>query len=173
MSISLALYQINDEFRSLIENEENINPNTGELTEEANKKLDALGFQKQDLIHYIGLSYHTYNAHILEVDAEIERLSKIKKHYQNNVSSMKHLLEKNIEIGDELKFNDLEIKYKKNPPAVDTDDELNLIELQKTNPELVKTSYSLDKIKVKELFKADKPLPAGIRVIQNHSLMIK
>ena len=174
-NVSLQLYEINEAFKSLVEDEENINPETGELTDEAVKKLDSLGLQKQDLIHYIGLSYHTYLAEVQEVDIEIERLSKIKKHRNSKVNAMKRLLEKHVYLGEEMKFGNLEIKWKKNPPSVDVQDGLDLEEMHKAMPDLVRVnvSYALDKVKIKELHKANKPLPRGIKVIQNHSLQIK
>lgn len=176
-NISLQLYEINESFRSLIENEENINPETGELTEDAVKQLDSLGFQKQDLIHYIGLSYHTYTADVAAVDIEIDRLSKIRQQRSKRVTSMKRLLEKNVRLGEEMKFKDFEVKWKTNPPKTEIDEvTFNLEEFEKSHPELIERKPTL-KSGTKDLFKKwhkeEKPLPQGVRIIQNHSLVIK
>lgn len=176
-NISLQLYDINNDFKSLIEDEDNINPETGELTEDAIKKLDELGLQKQDLIHYVGLSYHIYNAETSEVDAEIDRLTKIKKQRLNKVNAMKKLIEKNIRLGEEMKFANLEIKWKKNPPKTEIDEvAFDLLSFEKVYPELVERNPVLKsgtKNLFKEWYKENKPLPQGIKIIQNHSLVIK
>jgi len=157
----------------LLEDENSIDQNTGELTEEAIKKLDSLEIQKKDLIHYVGLSYFNYKAESGKVDAEIERLQNIKKHYTTRENSAKKLLSKYVRLGEELKFDNLEIKWQKNPPSIETDGFVDLAELEKQQPELVNLEYSLNKKKVKELAKAGQPLPQGIRVKQDYSMRIK
>lgn len=177
MNFSLQLYDINNEFKSLIEDEDNINSETGELTEDAIKKIDGLGLQKQDLIHYIGLSYHIYNTEVSEVDAEIERLTKIKKQRLNKVASMEKLIEKNIRLGEEMKFENLEIRWKKNPPKTEIDEiEFDLVAFEKSHPDLVERKPILKsgtKNLFKEWHKDNIPLPRGVKIIQNHSLVIK
>lgn len=176
-NVALQLYDINNDFRSLIEDEENINQETGELTDDAIKKLDELGLQKQDLIHYVGLSYHTYNAEVSEVDAEIDRLTKIKKQRLGKVNAMKKLIEKNVRLGEEMKFENLEIKWKKNPPKTEIDEiGFDLLAFEKSYPELVERNPVLKsgtKNLFKEWHKENKPLPQGVKIIQNHSLVIK
>lgn len=173
MNLSLQLYDIHKGLMELLEDENSVDQTTGELTEEAIKRLGSLEIQKKDLIHYIGLSYFNYKAESGKVDAEIERLQNIKKHYTTRENSTKKLLSKYVRLGEELKFDNLEIKWQKNPPAVEVDDFIDLEQLKASNPELVKTEYSLDKKRVKELHKAEKPLPQGIRIKQDFSMRIK
>ena len=174
-NVSFMLYDINKQFADLIEDENSINQETGELTTEATEKMKALDIQREDLIHYIGLSHFNYKAEAEKVDSEIERLQNIKKSFVNRENSLKRLLERTVRVGEEFKFSNLQIKWAKNPPSVEVDELLNLEELHSQNPELVKvtTSYQLDKVKIKELKKEDKPLPKGIRVIQNNSMRLK
>jgi len=174
-NVSFMLYDINKQFAELIEDENSINQETGELTLEASEKMKALDIQREDLIHYIGLSHFNYKAEVEKVNSEIERLEAIKKSFQVKENSLRRLLEKTVRVGEDFKFSNLQIKWQKNPPSVETDLELNLEELHNQNPELVsaKTVYSLDKAKIKEMKKEDKPLPKGIRVIQSNSMRIK
>lgn len=173
MNFSLQLYDIHKGLMDLLDDESSINPETGEITEEAIKKLDSLELQKKDLIHYIGLSYFNYKAESGKVDSEIERLQSIKKYYTTRETSVRRLLGKYVRMGEEVKFNNFEIKWQKNPPSVEADEFIDLVELAKQQPDLVNVEHSLNKKKVKELAKAGSPLPSGIRIKQDYSMRIK
>src|SRR5574340_281444 len=97
-NVSYMLYDINKQFAELIEDENSINQETGELTPEASEKMKALDIQREDLIHYIGLSHFNYKAEVEKVDSEIERLTAIKKTVQTKADSLRKLLERTVRV---------------------------------------------------------------------------
>ncbi len=167
---NIQLYEVSKELDALLNQAD---PETGELPENIIEQIDALTIERDTLINQAGLIYKMAELDADKVDEEIKRLQSIKKFYTRKSEVMERLLNKTIRLGEEFKFSNLIIKWRKNPPKVETTDLLDLNELQDTNPELIKIEYSLDKAKVKELAKNNIPLPAGIKVIQEHKLTIK
>jgi transcription-repair coupling factor (superfamily II helicase) len=171
MNDYIQLYNINQEIYELINT--NIDEETGELSQEASERFDKLQMKKEDIIQSVGLTHIINKAEAEKVDTEIKRLQSIKSIYSRREEAAKKIIRKFVKLGEEYKFPNLQVKWKKNPPSVVEDDLLDLEELRDTNPNLVKVSYSLDKMWVKELYKDGKPLPEGIAVRQDFSLQIR
>ena len=170
MNQSYQLYQIDKEFHALIEDENFIDTETGEMSEELVKKIESLEIQKTDLIHYVGLTYHSEIAEEAKVDSEIKRLQAIKEAHTNRVAAMERLLEKYVRLGEKLKFDNLIIKWKTNPGSVETDIDLDIKTLP---PEFIRVKYELDKTAIKNSFKATGTLPDKVRIVKSNSLVIK
>lgn len=170
---NFALYQINSELNAILDNEEAIDFETGEIKPEAAERIKALELKREDLIHFVGLSYFTFKAKKEAVDLEVKRLTEIKRSIARKEELAKKILSKNVFLGEEFDFQNLIIKWKKNPPSVEVDPDLDLLQLANEKPELVKVEYSLDKIRIKEMAKEGLPLPEGIRIVQDNSLLIK
>jgi hypothetical protein len=172
---TIQLYEANKEFETLLSDiEEYTDPTTGEISPEFMKKIDAVSIKREELILTAGVIYLSSKADADKVDAEIARLTALKKTYGSKSVLMDNLLNKVVRLGEEFKFSTFQIKWYKNPPSVTVAENLDLCELAGTNPNLVKTTYSLDKTYIKELDKAGKPLPDGIKVDKNkHTLRIK
>lgn len=170
MNQALELYKVNKEIFDIIESSVDEN---GEISVEAIEQLDKLQVKKEDLIHSVGLTAIINGAESEKVMNEIRRLQAIKKHYDSRQSAAERLLRKSVKIGEEYSFDNLKIKWKKNPPKVETDPDLDLNDLQANFPELVKVEYSVDKNLIKEYHKNNKPLPEKVRVVQDLSLQIK
>lgn len=173
MNDYIQLYNINQEIFDLINN--GVNEETGELTPEVAERFQQLQLKKEDIIQSVGLTHIINKAEAEKVDAEIKRLQSIKSFYSKREDAAKRLIQKFIRLGEEYKFPNLQIKYKKNPPKVVVDDLIDLDTMYESGSTLVKRdiSYSLDKNLVKEFHKDNKPLPDGVRVVQDFSLTIK
>ncbi len=171
MNDSLQLYEINKEIQEIIET--CVDEETGEISQEAEERFSKLQLKREDIIHSVGLSYFQNQAKSEAVMNEIRRLQAIKKQFDSKQNTCERLIKKTVKLGEEFKFENLQIKWKKNPPKVVTDDLLDLNEVQSSFPELVKVEYSLDKNLVKQYAKDGKPLPEGIKTVQDFSLTIK
>lgn len=171
-NLSMQLYEVNSEILALLNNENLIDQETGEIKGDFDNTVKALNIKREALIHGVGLINRTAEADAATVDAEIKRLQAIKKIHAVKAEATDKILNRYVYEGEEFKFANLLIKWKKNPPRVEND-EIDLNELQDTNPDIVKIEYSLDKNRIKEMKKNNIPLPAGIRVVQDYKLTIK
>lgn len=172
MNTSLVLFKINEQINSIIEDEGSVNPETGEFTEEASKRFEALQMQKADMVQAIGYANIFHNSQADLVDAEIKRLSAIKKTYQSRAEAAKRFLQKHLEPGEKYDFTDLRISWRKSEETI-IDEMLDLTQFSIDYPELVKIETTIKKAELKALHKEGKPLPVGTKIIEKQNLQIK
>jgi len=109
----MELYKIND--LSVY-----IDPDTGELIED-DKLLKELEENRQEKQKNLILYYKNLQAEEGIVQAEVDRLIKLKSIVQNKQKSMKYLLEKSMLTNQEteIDFTICKAKFKKNPPRLE------------------------------------------------------
>lgn len=177
MNQSLKLYFIDKDIEQILENaveNELYDPRTGELLPEVLDKINSLELKKEDLFHNIGLMQLQAKASIGAVDAEIKRLTDIKKSFQTREGTAKKFLQNHIPEGEKFEFENLKISWRKST-AVETKEDLNLESLKVSDPDFVteKVVFSLDKTLVKNTYKANGILPAGVKVVEKQNIQVK
>ena len=165
---NIKLYDIPKKFDELMTKAEE-----GELTQEEYDRIGteiAVELQKKSA-NIIGY-YQNKNAFIDAVDAQIERLKKIKEFEKNNIERFKKYVKENMEkmglTKIETELGTLSIA--KSPATVE------VIDQDQVPDEFlrVKTSIEVDKTAIKKNFKETGEVPNGIRIVtDNTSLRIK
>lgn len=172
MNTSLKLFNINKSIESIINDENSVDPLTGEFTLEASAKFESLQLERADMIKSIGLANIFHNSQADSVSAEIKRLIEIKKYYESKAEAAKKFLQKHLEVGEKYDFDTLRISWRKSE-SVESDE---LLDLSKPEYNLVTRTnlvYELDKNLVKSMAKQNMPIPEGIRVKEKQNLVIK
>jgi hypothetical protein len=105
----------------------------------------------------------------LVIKAEIERLTTTHKKNTNTMKALKNYLMDNMQIAQisKIKTDLFNVSIAKNPVSIEI-----------LNPDLIdekykKYEYTINKAAIKEDFKQDGEIPAGVKVVQNLSLRIK
>ena len=164
----IKLYDIPKKFDELMAKAEE-----GELTQEEYDHIGteiAVELQKKSA-NIIGY-YQNKNAFIDAVDAQIERLKKIKELEKNNIERFKKYVKENME---KMELTKIEtelgtLSIAKSPATVE------VINQEQVPDEFlrVKTSIEVDKTAIKKNFKETGEVPDGIRIVtDNTSLRIK
>lgn len=147
---------------------ENTNPETGEISEDALGQVQYLEIERNILIRDIAIAKINYEQESTLVDEEIKRLQSLKKQRKNRAEFLMKLLRSMIPEGEKIKFSDLEINWRKSK-AIESNENLNLFELSKTNPDLVRIKYELDKTACKK----SKALPQSIEIVEKLNMVVK
>jgi hypothetical protein len=147
---------------------ENSNEETGEISESALEKIQELELEKNILIHDVAIAKIKYEQDSKLVDAEIKRLQSLKKERLNKSEFLKKLLRSMIPQGEKIKFDSLEINWRKSK-VVESNENLNLMELSRSNPDLVRIKYELDKTACKK----SKALPQSIEIVEKLNMVVK
>lgn len=172
MNTSLKLFNINETIQSIIDDESSVDPLTGEFSPEAVAKFESLQLERADMIKSIGLANIFHISQSESVNNEIKRLTEIKKYYESKAEAAKKFLQKHLEIGEKFDFDTLKISWRKSEETI-IDELLDLTEFSIKYPELVRIKTEVNKSAIKELYKENKPLPEGTKVITKQNLVIK
>lgn len=172
---SMTLYDINAQMDILFDElEEHIDQETGELDKEVAEKLDKLFTSRMEKVSNIVLFIKNRGAFALQVDQEIKKLQQKKKSVENKVEWLKNYLYSNVEVGRKIETPNFTIGWRKSE-SIEVDPLLDLEELYKQNPEIVreKITYALDKIEAKKVYKATGVLPSGVSLVEKNNIQIK
>jgi len=168
----MKLYEYKNEIKKLID--ESVDPETGELSQEASEQLDLLYSNKLEKISDVVFFIKNEQSFVDAIDVEVKKLNDKKKFVINRVNFLKDYIKRNINEGEKIDQPSFTISWRKSE-SVEVDIIMDLEELHKTSPEIIKQniSYSVDKVKAKEIFKKTGILPEGISIVQKNNLQIK
>lgn len=164
--MKLALYQIEQEYIKLTEQ---LLENGGEITEELEQ---ALAINQQNLetkgTNY-GFVVKQLESEIDQIDAEIARLTALKKSRSKSVDRLKETISKAMELYEieEIKTPVLKISFRKSE-SVEIENE----DLLEADYVTVKTTIHPDKTKIKEAIKAGE-FVTGAVLKTNKNIQIK
>jgi len=166
------LYEISNEIQKLID--DSVDPETGELLPEASEQLDKLYTNKLEKLSDVVSFIKNEDSFADAIDAEIKKLQAKKKTVTSRTDYLKEYIKRNIAEGEKIEQPNFTISWRKSE-AVETDLLIDLEEMHKSNPELVKEniSYSVDKTEAKKLYKQTGVLPEGIKLVAKQNLTIK
>lgn len=176
MNNSLTLYQLTEE-QQLIE--DLLIENGGELTPEIEEALNANQLALSEKVDGYNCILRKFEGAETAIDAEIKRLTALKKTAQNAQKSLKsHIASAMIEHGiQKLEGNLCKISFRRSE-AVDITDaalaDLDIVaeKVAADLPNYVKVELSYNKTKIKELIKAGSAVP-GASIKDNYSLQIR
>lgn len=168
--LTFNLYRVNSELSNLIET--SVDPETGEISEEAWALIEQLTTKRTALVQDIGLYYKQLGYFTDACDQEIEAVKKRKQQAVNIQERIKRLLVRALN-GEKLSTPNLTVTFRTSE-TVETDPVFEIEELEKTNPDLVRVKVvkELDKVKIKELAKQG-ILPAGITIMKKTGVTVK
>lgn len=172
------LRKINNRITKILSDENNVNEETGEISEAVIDQLNALDLRKEEIIEVLALAFHDYRAMAESIKndpvvLEAKRKLELAKQYEAGYNSLKNLLAKVVPEGDKIETENYKISWRKSS-VVEVDElECNLEELYKKQPELVRAKFEIDKKIIKELSKANKPLPNGVTIEERNNLQLK
>lgn len=170
------IYEINDRISILLRG--SVDMETGEITDDGRflQHAEKSGEQKAEVIHSAVGEFLNAENYVKMVDAEIERLEKLKAPAKRYANYVKDQITKSLQVGETFEFPNCKIGWRKSSAIeVDEFDLMPLEELQKIDPKAVssKMVYSLDKKYLTELAKADLPLPKGVKLVTKQNIQIK
>ena len=107
----------------------------------------------------------------LAIKTEVDRLTSIFKGNTNKIKSLKDYLMDNMKVAQisKIKTDLFNVTIAKNPVSIEIIDAEVLDEKYKK----YETECKIDKIAIKDDFKLDGEIPAGVKIVQNLSLRIK
>ena len=171
MNDTFKLFQIDQDIQGLLDSDNSYSIETGELLPEVREKLETLSQSRSDLVCDLA-QYNLYCADLEEVvKKEIRRLQMLQSRLQKKEESIKKTLKAFIPEGESVDFGTLKISWRKSSHVV-TDEVLDLEELEKACPQLVRHSRELKKEEVKKYFKATGLVPLGCEIIEKNNLII-
>lgn len=178
--MTLTLYKqelnsINNRIVNILKN--NTDEETGEINELILDELEGLELKKEELITVLALSFHDLNTMIQSIDnhpvmTEAKRLKELQKYYSQSVSSLKNLLSRVVPEGEKIETDRYKISWRKST-SYQIDDLIDLEELEKQYPQLVKVERSFRASEAKNYHKETGTLPEGIIEIKRNNLQIK
>lgn len=166
MKLQNKLYQINNEINKLLA--EHTDEETGEIKEEIIPLLESLEVSRIELTKAVGVSYHEYNNLANQVKAERDRLYTLEKQYKATCESFKNIMDK-ILGGANFECELFKANYKKSS-SFDLDDFTSIEEIPE---DFLRVKKELDKVKVKDVYKASGTLPNGVIKIEKNNLNIR
>ena len=173
--LRLSIYKVNNALTKLLT--ESVNEETGEIPEDVLESFESLELAKEEIIDMCAISLHQLNslASSIENDYEVleaKRKLELARKYKKTSDSLKNLLSKYIEEGTIIETENYKISWRKSQAVEITDEFLDLAEVEKQYPDLIKTERSLRKTEIKNFAKSN-PLPIGIEIITKSNLQIK
>lgn len=167
----LALYQITGQYRQLAEQLStlDLDAQTVADTIEASGLTDAL----QEKAQGVELVARAAEMHCPAIDAEIARLQALKAHRQRIAQGLREYLKKNMEDAgiDRIECALLKLTIKKNPPAVEVQDEAQIPGGYWVTPEPKPPEKRLDKKAIAAALKKGEEVP-GAKLIQHTRLEV-
>lgn len=174
-----TLFQLTDEMMAI---EEQLWENGGELTPELEEATnDTLPALRAKVDGY-GSLIRKFQASSAALATEIKRLQAIKKTMDNGEKRLKERLEYNMKAHNItlLEGSMTRVSFKKNPKALEVDEEVVLSNYQERIQELIdslpsyiKIDVSVSKDAIKQMEKEAGILPAGVEWTQGKSLNIR
>lgn len=159
----MRLYEIDAEIQALLDT---VDPDTGELTEEAAAQIAALSMDRQQKLEYIALDYKNLQAEADAIKQESKALAERHKAAQKRADSKKAYLSYLVQ-GDALDTPRVAISFRKSEP-VKIDDESQIPK------RYIRTTISTvpDLIAIKEAIKSGQTVP-GARIEERSNIQIK
>ena len=107
----------------------------------------------------------------LVIKAEIDRLTTTHKQNTNKIKSLKNYMMDNMQVAQisKIKTDLFNVTIAKNPVSIEIFDAEAIDEKYKK----YETECKIDKTAIKDDFKVDGEIPAGVKIVQNLSLRIK
>lgn len=154
----------------------------GELSPELAELLDQAEGDFAEKVERVALKVRSLEAEAAAIKVEEARLSQRRKAVENAAASLKQYLHRGLDAAGEKKVKGtlVTVALQANPPAVAG--ELTREQLEERYMEskgadpfvtLVPESFTLNKKAVLEAFRAERPLPEGVSVVQGVSLRIR
>jgi hypothetical protein len=167
----IALYTLVGQYRQLAErlSELDLDAETVADTIEASGLTDAL----QEKAQGVELVARAAEMHCPAIDAEIERLQRLKAHRQKIAQGLRDYLKKNMEDAgiDRIECPLFRLSIKKNPPAVEVLDEKQVPAKFWTTPAPKPPEPRIDKKAIATAIKASEDVP-GVRLVQHTRLEV-
>lgn len=168
---ALALYELTGQYRQLAEHlaSLDLDATTVADTLEASGLTDAL----QEKAQGVELVARAAEMHCPAIDAEIARLQALKAHRQRIAQGLREYLKKNMEDAgiDRIECPLLKLTIKKNPPAVEVQDEAQIPGSYWVTPEPKPPEKRLDKKAIAAALKKGEDVP-GAKLIQHTRLEV-
>lgn len=172
MNATIQIYNIDKQIEDIFNCEDSYNLETGEMLPEAEQAINGLALGKEQVIHSVAMVNIQGSAVVDMIDTEIKRLQALKQSAESKVNTAKRLLSKMIPQGEKVEFADVKISWRKSTEVL-TDEFIDLEDLEKTYPDLVRVKRELSKSAAKELHKNTGMLPSGISIITKQNLQVK
>lgn len=155
---------------------QNVDEETGELSESVLEELDKLELKKEELTTVLALTFHEFKAMINAIDnnpikREAERLESLKKQYLKSTESLKTLIKKIVPEGEKITTDKYKIGWRKST-SYTIDDLTDLAELEKQYPQLVKVERKFMSSEAKNLHKDTGTLPEGVSEVNKNNIQI-
>lgn len=166
----MKLYEIDAAIESLYA--EAVDPETGEISEEAFERLDALQMERAEKIENVALWHKNALAESKAIGDEIEALRARKKALDAKLEWQKGYLSRALS-GEKFETPRVAVTYRKSE-AVTIDDEAAFCEFYKDDDSIVTTSVKLsaNKTNLKKLLKSGVPV-VGASLVERLNIQIK
>jgi hypothetical protein len=169
---NLKLYEISGEYRLLAERLAGMDLDATTIADtiEASGLTDAL----QEKAQGVELVARAAEMHCPAIDAEIERLQKLKAQRQKIAAGLREYLKAQMEVAgiDRIECPLLKLSIKKNNPAVEVLDEMAVPAGFWVTPEAKQPPARLDKIAIARAIKAGQDVP-GAQLVQHTRLEVQ
>lgn len=105
----------------------------------------------------------------LAIKTEVDRLTATHKKNTNTIKTLKNYMMNNMQIAQisKIKTDLFNVSIAKNPVSIE------IIDAEIINEKYKKYEYTINKTAIKDDFKEDGEIPAGVKIVQNLSLRIK
>ena len=171
--MSLSLFDISQEFfalRDLIENDMEVNDDTGEITD--NSKLltelfDNLSLTMEDKFDNTQRYILTLNGESDTLDKEIKRLQAKKSALNNKADKLKKMMQNALSVAGLEKFKTPLYSF-----TIKTTEALEVESIDNIPRNYLRVKYEADKVEIKKAIK-DGVLFDGCKIITNKSIVIK
>ena len=167
MQVNMSLFQIDQAIEEVLSL---VDPETGELTEEVEAKLDQLEVLRSQKIVNIGLYYKNLTSFAEACKAEEKAIAERRKQAERKALWLKAYLADTLQ-GEKVKTPALAITYRKSMAVEETKD-FNLKELEKNFPALIKVTKSVNKTEAKNMLKNGIGIK-GLKLVERNNLVIK
>lgn len=161
----LKLYEISGQYRQLAERLASLDLDAQTVADsiEASGLTDAL----QEKAQGVELVARAAEIHCPAIDAEIERLQKLKAHRQKVAQGLRDYLKHQMEVAgiERIECPLFKLTLKKNPPAVEVEDERQIPASFWVTPPPKVPEARIDKTAIKAAIKAGQQVP-GAKLVQ-------
>lgn len=144
-----------------VSDEQSVDMETGEVFDK--EYLDNLPMEREEKSKNVGLVVKGYEANINEIDAELKRLTALKRHYNSRIQSLKsYVLAYGVPVNDVA----VQIKFSKGRESVQVEDGVDI-------PNDFKTwKWTPNKTAIGKALKAGEEIP-GCSLVRKPSVTIK
>ena len=164
----MNIYEIDKEIESVFLNA--IDPETGEISEEAVARLDALQMERAQKIENVALWHKNAVAESKAIADEIKALQDRKKSIDNKIEWQKRYLEHSLN-GERFETPKVAVSYRKSE-AVEFYDEASFADFYADDETIVSTVRKVNKTAIKKLLKAGENV-VGAYIVERQNIQIK